>query len=46
MVGAEGVPLADANFLYDLTYTTTTQVQGEIQRAVPHLLEMFQVREK
>ncbi|HUG72648.1 MAG TPA: S1C family serine protease, partial [Steroidobacteraceae bacterium] len=45
VVGAEGKALADAGFLYELSYVATSQVQGEIQRAVPQLLEMFRIIE-
>lgn len=44
-VGAQGAPRAEAGFLYDLSYITTTQVQGEVQRAMPRVLEMFKVLE-
>jgi serine protease Do len=46
VVGAEGKSLAQAEFLYEVSYATTTQVQGEIQRALPQLLEMVRIIEK
>jgi serine protease Do len=46
VVGADGTAFADATFLYELNYGTTTSVQGEILRAMPHLTEMVRILEK
>jgi serine protease Do len=45
-VGAPGAPAADAKFLYELTYTTNTNVQGEVRRAIAQVPQMFTVLEK
>lgn len=44
--GAEGKAIADASFLYEVNYSTNTNVQGEIQRAMPFLGQMFRILEK
>lgn len=46
VVSPDGQALTDARVLYEISYATTTSVQGEIQRAIPHLTEMFRVIEK
>jgi serine protease Do len=44
--GAAGTPSAEAKFLYELTYTTNTEVQGEVRRAIAQVPQMFTVLEK
>lgn len=46
VVGVEGKTLAEATVLYELIYSTTSQVQGEVQRSAARLPYMFRVLEK
>ena len=43
---AAGAPSAEATFLYELSYSTNSNVQGEVRRAIAQVPQMFTVLEK